>query len=562
MRRVWIAFAVIVLLSVPALGIGWLHDDFIQREMLTGSAAGLSRGPDELYCFAGGPRGLAGSRWEVWWRSPQLTACFFRPLSSLTLALDHRLGQPLLAHLHGLLWLLLACAGVTALAWSLLGPALAARAGLIYGISSYTSSLVAWVAARHAAVSAALVAWGLWLYVRSRRQERAAMLGLALLCLALLGGEGALGGLGFAVAYELLAARGARRVRGLHAAAAAALGVFYVLWYARSGYGTAGAGAYLDPLHHTGEFLAALPGRLLCLLGEAVLGAPSALWSFSSHQLLLSGVGALGLILVLAALRQAQRAAAPEALRILRFLGLGALLSAIPAAAALLGGRVLLVPGIGLSILFAAALPTQGPRSAPAAAVALALGVLLLSPLSRLAQILTLRRIAAAEQQLGRSPLAGCENARHYLLLGTDEFSVAMYAPYLLASRLGQKSWQQLTLASGDIEVSRPDRRTLRLSGSGGHLLSGLLYTINRPPRSPLTAGMQLPIPGSPVDIQVRIESAQPTAVSALRVELPVAADDRGFCWLRYDGKQLIPLALPEVGGELRIPHVRGPMAF
>lgn len=555
MHRVWIAFAVLVLLSVPALGIGWLHDDFIQREMLTGSSADLPRGVSELYCFAGGPDALAGSRWEAWWRSPQLTTCFFRPLSSLTLALDHRLGQPLLAHLHGLLWLLAACAGVAALAWILFGPSVAALAALIYGVSSYTSSPVAWVAARHAAVSAALVAWGLCAYVRSRRQSRSARLGLAVLTLALLGGEGALGGLGFAVAYELLAARDTRRVRALHIAAAAALGAAYVLWYARSGYGTAGAGAYLDPLHHTGEFLAALPGRLLCLIGEAVLGAPSTLWSFSSRQLLLCGAGALGLLLALAALRGSPRAADPEQLRILHFLGVGALLCAIPAAAAILGGRVLLVPGIGLSIVFAAALT---PRPASNAAIALAVGLLLLGPLARLAQIFAMRRIATAEQQLSRSALTGCEGAAHYLLLGTDEFSVAMYAPYLLAPRLGQKSWQQLTLASADIEVSRPDARMLRLRASSGHLLSGLPYTMNRPQRSALTSGMQLPIAAG----TIHIEAAEPAAISALRIELPVAAEDRRFCWLRYDGQQLIPLALPPVGGALRVPHVRGPMAF
>ena len=84
------------------------------------------------------------------------------------------------------------------------------------------------------------------------------------------------------------------------------------------------------------------------------------------------------------------------------------------------------------------------------------------------------------------------------------------------------------------------------------------MYTLNRPQRSPLTAGMQLPIAAG----TIHVEAAEPASISALRIELPVAADDRRFCWLRYDGVQLVPLALPPVGGELRIPYVRGPMAF
>lgn len=555
MGRAVIALTLIAILSVPALRVGWLNDDFIQHEMRAGSTAGVSRGASELYCFSGGPERLSASRWEFFWRSPKLSTCFFRPLSSFTLALDHAMGRPLLAHLHSLLWTLAACVGVASLGAALFGSALGGLAGLIYGVSSYTVSPVAWVAARHVAISAALVAWGLCAYVHSRRHKRAAVLGFVTLALALFAGEGALGGLGFVFAYELFVARDGRRLRGLHVAATALLAALYVLLYAHFGYGAAGAGAYLDPLHHPGEFLAALPGRLLCLLGEAVLGVPSALWHFSHHQILLCGVGALSLVITVAALRRSPLAADPEQARVLRFLGLGALLCTIPAAAAILGARVLLVPGIGLSILFAAALRSW---SASVPTVALAVGVLFLNPLARLAQSLAFYRIAVAEQELGRSSLGGCEDAAHHLVLGTDEFSVAMYGPYLLSHKIGHKSWQQLTLASATIQISRPSARTLRLQASGGHLLSGLLYTLNRPQRDALEAGAQLPLPAG----TIRIEAAEPAAVSKLLIELPVAADDRRFCWLRYDGKQLVPFTLPPVGEELRIPYVRGPMAF
>ena len=567
----------IALLSVPGLSVGWLHDDFIHRQMLSGSYAELRRDSDELYCFSGGPRSRQPSQFEPWWRSPQQTTCFFRPLSSLSAALDHRLfaEHPMLAHLHGLLWFFSLCAAVYFLARKLFSPATATLALLLYGVSGYSATPIAWVASRHTIVSAALSVFGLVAYVHGRKtgQTSAILGGYALLAAALLGGEGALGGLGYVVAYELFVARDTFRLR--HGSVSVLIAAAYVGFYVRSGYGAAHSGAYLDPLHHPKDFLLALPGRLLCLTGEAVFGIPSVLWSLTDQHLLLAAIGLVGVALFAMALRLGTPASDTVRRSTLAFLLCGALLGAIPAAAAVMGGRVLMLPGVGLAISFAAVLlpETEGVSSlsgrkrtmARSFSAALALGLLLANPLARLAQLRLLAQLARSEQTLRAvGQLQGCEAAQEYLFIGTNEFTTGLYGPYLLPVLAAPKRWHQLTLASSDVQVERLDARTLRLTATDHRpLLGGLLYALYRSPHEGLGPGSVLPLDEQHAESGiVHIEQAGSQGPTALRFELPVDLDDRRYCWLRYDGKQLLSVKLPAILGRSVIPYSAGPLAF
>lgn len=570
----WLALAVVALLSAPALGVGWLHDDLIQRQMLVGDDPALRRQDHDLYCFSGGPAAAPAPASDPWWRSARMTTCFLRPLSSLSIALDHRLfpQRPALAHLQGLLWFLLLLLGIRRLAAALFDERTAALALLIYGVAGFSGTPVAWIAARHTIISAALSTWGLVAYLRGRERRRPLWiaLGAAGLALALLGGEGALAGLGFVAAYELCGARDAPRRRLLRAGASALGGGAYLSLYGRARYGAAFSGAYLDPLRHPGDFLLALPGRLLCLAGEAVLGVPSALYSFTPHKAALAALGALAVALVLGALRQGTAEARARRAGRLAFLGLGALLGAVPAAAAAMGGRVLMAPGVGLAILFAAALlPEEAPGEARAArlprlaAAGLALGVLLLSPLSRLGQTRVLAHTTESEAALREvRQLGGCAESSHYLLIGSNEFTVAMYGPYVLPGLAPPRTWHQLTAAQGDVELERVDGRTLRLRGQRP-LLGGFLYALFRAPGEALGPGSRGELrlgPGAAGAIEVEaLQGGEPTA---LRVELPAALEDRRYCWLRYDGRLLQPLTLPPAGARTVVPYVRGPMSY
>lgn len=573
----WLGLLILVVLSGPALFVGWLHDDFIHRQMLSGPDPDLRRQADDLYCFSGGPAGLAPPAADPWWRSAQMTTCFFRPLSSLTLALDHQVfaSQPLLAHLHGLLWFLVLLGGVYRLAALLFDRPTARLALFIYGVSGFSGTPVAWLAARHTLVSAALSTWGLVVYLRGRSPARglAAGPGLSLVSAALLGGEGALGGLGYVIAYELGVARDTRPRRLLHAGFAALIGAAYLGLYAGAKYGAAHSGAYLDPLRHPVDFGLALPGRLLCLVGEAVLGVPSVLYSFTPQRALLAALGALGAALVVGAYLRLPAEVRAQQSRRIAFLAGGALLGAIPAAAAAMGGRVLMLPGVGLVLLFAAVLrrapvtegATRATRWGRVATLGLALGVLVLNPLSRLAQLRLLTHAAQAEQALTAvSQLSSCAAASHFLLIGTNEFTVAMYGPYLFPLLAPPRTWHQLTVARAEVVLERLDDRRLRLRSDGETpLLSGFLYSLYRAPEEALGVASRTTLRFSAhASGVIHVEALSSGDPSVLRLELPSSLDDPRYCWLRYDGRALQALTPPPVGAALRIPYVRGPMSF
>jgi hypothetical protein len=187
-----------------------------------------------------------------------------------------------------------------------------------------------------------------------------------------------------------------------------------------------------------------------------------------------------------------------------------------------------------------------------------ALGVLVLNPLSRTAQTLMLGLMESREQQLRASPLASCQNAQSLFLLGTDDLTIALHSPYLIKDQLGQRQWHQLTLATADLLLLRTDARTLRFVSPHGFVLGGLLYAMFRPQRSAIPAGARFDLG----DATLHVDGASGAGVTELRVELPSAADDPGYCWLRYSGTQLVPVTLPPVGETVTIKWVPGPVAL
>lgn len=567
-----LCLALILLFCAPSLSSGWLGDDLIHHEMLVGGEASAARTADLAYCFSGGPKRLPPLAANPWWTNPSLRLCYFRPLSSLTLALDHHLfwRHPALAHVHSWLWFLLACGGVYSLARILLDARAATLAALIYGTSSFAFTARVWIAARHACVSAALTAIALALYVRGRERHspRLALCGLVLLAAGLLGGEGALGGFGFVLAYELVRARDAVYPRLAYGAAATAIALGYVVWYARSGFGAVGCGAYLDPMRQPSDFLLGLPGRLLTLLAQAVLGIPSGPWMLPPLHPLFPLCGVVALLLLLAAFRFRAQPLTSTEKPTLHFLAVGSLLGAFPATTALFGGRVLMIPGIGLSLLLALAI-TPGIAAACTASSSLRLrsrivvllllaGVCLAHPIVGIGQIYVLHRTQQAEQRVAHSPIGVCATARHVYVLGTNEITIGWYAPYLLQHSPRQRSWDQLSLATGDLQITRHSERALCLRAQNGRALAGMLYKEFGPPYTSAAQRAEVTLSGA----TVRLGEVDAQGVRSLCVELngaeAASADDPRYCWLRYDGTQLVSIALPAVGSSLVLPYVRG----
>ena len=117
--RFWIVIVLIVatLLYAPFLSSGFFQDDYGFRLQFAPEiyakynipAEVMQNGPLNLYGFSWN----ASARYDIikergfipWWASDQIRTNFFRPLSSLTLALDFSLwpDTPLLMHVHSLL---------------------------------------------------------------------------------------------------------------------------------------------------------------------------------------------------------------------------------------------------------------------------------------------------------------------------------------------------------------------------------------------------------------------------------------------------------------------------
>lgn len=569
-RGFWLTVLAIVVVSLPALALGWMDDDAIHRAMLGGQLGGPEYGLDEAYCFVGGPN-HRDPVWDLWWAEPGARLCFFRPLASYTLALDHWLfaDHPLGAHLHSFVWFALTLAGIHALGRRLFGHHVATLAVAIYGLANFSGSTVAWVASRHAIVTAALSALAIALYVAGRedRNHRRAIAGIVALVGSFLAGEGALGGFAFVVAYEATRADDAPRTRLVYAGVAATLAIVYVGLYSLLQFG-ANTGGYLNPFHAPGEFVAALPGRLIALSADAVLGVPSDGWLSPAARPALVALGLLGALLVLVVARLGAGARGPRERRLLRFLLLGALLAGLPSAASVLGGRVLMVPGIGLCLAFALVLRSArdrgqqltGPRRAGAmvAVGLLSLGLFGLSPLFRVVTALEYFTIVEAERALAASNLEDCRESRHFLVLGTNELTVGLYARFLLTPQIAGRSYHHIAHSDGDLSLTRLSDRELRVTTSAGNVVAGVLFEELRRSRQPFPADRRIPIG----DANITVEDASPVGVRTFVVETAQPADDPAICWLHYDGERLVRTRIPEVGASATLQYVAGPLSF
>ena len=212
-RGVQLAWALGVLLSIPALRVGALSDDYFQHLVLEGAIPLAHVGPTTLYDFTAGDNVLPWiERGYLPWQShPELSLRFFRPLASLSITLDHAVfGRAQLpGHLHNLAWFLALLA--LAIAWfkELLPKARAGLASVLFAVAGGHALNVAWTSTRHLLVSAVLSGLAVWLHVRQREAQFAGRPGAGVwvawppLLLALGTSEASLAGIALIASYEI-----------------------------------------------------------------------------------------------------------------------------------------------------------------------------------------------------------------------------------------------------------------------------------------------------------------------------------------------------------------------
>src|SRR5688572_6266099 len=203
-----------IVLSLPALRVGALNDDYFQHLVLEGSIPLAHLGPTTLYDFTAGHTVLPWiERGYLPWQShPELSLRFFRPLASLSITLDHALfGRAMLpGHFQNLAWFLALLALGVAWFKELLPKPQAGLASVLFAVAGGHTLNIAWTSTRHLPISAVFGGLAVWLHVRERearsagRASAGTWVAWAPLALAFGTSEASLASVALIASYEVL----------------------------------------------------------------------------------------------------------------------------------------------------------------------------------------------------------------------------------------------------------------------------------------------------------------------------------------------------------------------
>lgn len=472
-----------VLLCLPGLGLGPMLDDHYHRVMLEGHPQlGEPKPITDLFAF--GEASASPVSLVPWWAADDLRFRFFRPLASLSHALDYTLWPDTWAAMHAqsLLWLGLVVFAAAALYRRLApGSAVAAMAALLFAVDDAHAAPALWLANRSALMSLFFGILAVTFHHRSRRDEWGAGRWAAPLALALamLCGESGLAGGAYLLAYALVLDRGRLRERLGALVPCTVVGVAWALHYRLGGYGTVGSALYVDPAAEPLRFAALLVDRLpKLILGQFGFPPPDVFVFLSegagrigSGLALLASVG-----LAVLAWRMLNRQAS------VRFFALGLLLSALPLCATLPSSRLLAPVSLGGSFVLAALLVdlwrtvVDGGGRVWRGLAGLALGTLVF--LHLVVAPITLASSTGQFRQVERYFTGGSSTlpddpSASVVLVNAPNFYLVSLAPVAQAASGESLPAELLTLSTGvyGVEYERTDESTLRIRPDGGFLL-------------------------------------------------------------------------------------------
>jgi hypothetical protein len=566
-----------LLLVSPCLAVGPMGDDYMQMARVDPAlrVPGFAYAPLDLFTFVSGEPGQRAILLEQgvfgWWMAPDFKMAFWRPLSSLTHALDHALRprSRVLAHLHSLAWFAALLVVLAALYRRFHPPWVAALALLLYAIDDARGWVLGWVANRNALVAATLALAALLVHDRARREgwRPGAWLAPLLFGVALLGGESALAVTGYLFAHAVFVDRGtgtlARRLARLWPYAALAAG--WLAAYKALGYGTSGGGMYLNPLDEPLPYARALGERLPVLLAAQVGPSLADAWIFlpSAYKLVAWSLAVLTLA-AFAALALPLWRRSPVA----RFWALGMLLSLPPACATLPMDRLLVFAGVGgmatVALVLAAWLERDAPAPAqPARRVARGGAVLALVVLHLVLAppLLTLRVLAVGfmgrmGDTLEASIPADPSIRAKTLVILSSAAEMTTFPPWMQRQVSGAprpRRMRVLATCLAELEVTRVDARTLRLRPQQGFLDHAFLRMVRGLSR-PFHAGDEVPLS----DVRVRVRNVTPDGRPAeADFTFAVPLEDPSLVWRRLAaGGILIPWSPPAVAQSERLTSV------
>lgn len=563
-----------VALHLPSLGAGFYADDYVLAIGLGEEGARTPLRPWSLFDFGDLDdwREVSQERGGLaWWAAPDWSIRFFRPLASLSMALDHALHGDAAAWHH--LTSLLLYAALLVVAWRLylalgLPPRAALLGLLLLALSDASVVPVGWLANRNSLLVALLSAAAVLAVARERAGRGAIVVALGLALGAALAKES--GALALLLVALTLGARARTTPRGRErparvAGAVAALGLLalYAGFLALAGYGTRSlfyATPWREPLRFLDNALTLATAGLLSLAAPFPVDAagmvPAARWPMVA-------VGALlGVPLAIWIGREvARRPGAP-------LLAAWTAAFLAPQAATVPSDRLLFeasVGSCGLLGLFLAGLHARRAdlgRGARVAALALFASATLGSGAWLFLQASGMRMLAVHLRETALATETGPPGAgpRDVVVLQTDSgFQGFTLSPtWHGAGGDPQVRFAPLNPAPRAVRWTRTAEDAFELEALDEAFLSRPFEQVystrpDRPARGELLASGVL---------EVEVAERDAAGPRVLRVRLPRSLDDPTLVFVRPVAGVLTRMAPPPIGGSLELPAPRPALPF
>ena len=558
-RFTWFLAAIAALLHLPSLSAGYIVDDHAHRWFAQGnSMPGGPRGAWDLYRFADGGEGVGRAvetGIHAWWTAPDLKLAFFRPITSLLRVAEERAfgDQAWLCHAVSILLFVLTVLAVQRLFALWIGGAAGNLAALLFAIDDAHEMPVTWIAARHCVLGALFLAWGLYVFLRARREGRVAWSAGALLFAALASSESALGGVPFFIALTFAYGSSAlaSRVRAL-----LPVGMAVATWlacYIAFDYGAKGSAFYVDPLASPVPFAQVAVTRGPTLALAQLYGVPAELSGIvPSSAPMLALLGALGFaVFAWVSLRKL-----PDRPRTLSLLA-SFVLSIVPACGTNADDRLLVIPGIaafgliGCWARYAAhAKPSFGLRLATAGGILVHVVIApLLLPLRSTGSANMLTTIVARGSD--SLPVPEADDVETIVISSPDGL---LPSGMMLRRHLAGNPTLPLrvlsTAPASPLTLARPAPGVLEMRSSGGMMHDPFVSAVRA---EPFRAGDRRVIRG----IEVEVVAATQGYPTELRFTFTSGAlEDGSARFVTWQNHRFEEIALPSVGESLELPAI------
>ncbi len=610
-----VALAAIVV-SLPAVGTGFLNDDFMHRSILAGPSVAADRLSERgLMPDGSGRLGYAMSHLFVavhpqenlqllknygalpWWTYDGFRVAFWRPMASFTHWLDYRLfpQSPSMMHFHNILWFAAAILAVAILYRRIAStrpsgsadrsPAagvqwLGGLAALLYLLDDNGFFPTMWIANRNLLISLffgvlTLIAHDWW---RQGHWRPGVVVAPACLLASVLATEGGIATFAYLFAYEIALGHGRIFRRVLTLAPAAVVIVVWRLVYNLQGYGASGGGFYFDPVREPLDYAVAVLFRGPFFLGGQWTGAPADLYGYlppAGKTLVWALLAVLSVLIpiVLASLLRVNRRA--------RFWLIGMYVSALPVCATVPMGRAMLFLAIGAFGLVAEYLggwlakdrwvPAQGWMRRLCGALFIVLFAVHL-PLAAAGRLTAPHVTAVMQRKMAETqdltPAATLEGQDLIVVNAPNPVSF-LYDPY-------RRAWKGQSLPRGvrvlapgfntvDVTRTGPQRVIVRAASDslldcqrGKRMDFAFFYRYLGDVRSrehPLGVGDRISLPRMQVEV-LAVDSRGFPVEAAFEFDVPL--EDSSLKWVQWDWDRDVyrSFPVPAQGGSVRL---RGP---